>query len=173
MKKEKPQPPNFYDFTAIAAANQKLAAQMLSEEPNWIHATSSTGETALHYLAVEGDTEAVKFLIDKGADVNTATPYGDTPLTGAAQAGHVETCLLLIEKGADVNAKDGIDFTAMHHAAKAGKSEILDALLAAGGRADAQGEYGDAVADVVLPRKRTLLLQVLAKYGFSETPDAE
>ena len=147
---------------------------MLSDNSNWLHLKSSSGETALHYLAIEGDLEAVRFLIEKGADANAATDLGETPLMNAARVGNTETCLLLIEKGADVNAKDELlDYTAMHYAAASGKVELLDALLAAGGRADAQQQYESSVADITLPRKEKLLLDVLKKHGYHETPGSE
>ena len=86
----------------------------------------------------------------------------------AAQLGHVEMCLLLMGKGADVNAKDNlIDYTPLHYAAEAGEADLLDAMLLAGGRADDQGEFEESVADVVSPRKRTLLLAILKKHGYS------
>ena len=56
--------------------------------------------------AEEGDTEEVKLLIEKGADVDAKDWKGRTALMGAALKGHTETVKLLIEKGADVNARD-------------------------------------------------------------------
>jgi len=168
MKKKKAQAPNFYNFVVAAASDQKAASQMLENKPGWLHAKSSTGETALHYLVIENDIEAVKFLIDKGAEVDSRDNSGSTPLMHAAQLGHLEMCLLLMESGADVNAKDNLmDYTPLHYAAQAGKADLLDAMLLAGGRADAQGEFEEAVADVVLPRKRTLLLAILKRHGYS------
>ena len=141
---------------------------MLHDQPGWITAKSSVGETVLHYLVIENDIETVKFLIDKGADVNTCTNSGTTPLMHAARLGYLEMCLLLMEKGADVNVKDQLlDYTAMHYAADSGKVEILDALLTAGGRANTHGEYERSVAEVTLLRKRALLLGILNKHGYS------
>lgn len=56
--------------------------------------------------AKKGDTEAVKSLLAKGADVNAKSPYGATPLFFACDRGHTEVVKLLLEKGADVNARD-------------------------------------------------------------------
>jgi hypothetical protein len=56
--------------------------------------------------AKKGDTEAVKALLAKGADVNTKSPYGATPLFFACDRGHVEIVKILLEKGADLQTKD-------------------------------------------------------------------
>jgi ankyrin repeat protein len=168
MKNKRVQLPNIYNFIVAAASDQKAASQMLRDKPDWLHTKSSIGETALHYLVIENDIEAVKFLIDKGAEVDNRDDWGGTPLMHAAQLGHVDMCLLLMEKGADVNAKDNVmDWTPLHFAARSGKADLLDSMLLAGGHADAQGEFGESVADVVLPRKRELLLTILKKHGYN------
>src|SRR6266702_5988082 len=56
--------------------------------------------------AKKGDVKAVKELIDKGADVNAATPYGATALSYAADKGHLEVVKLLLANKANVNTKD-------------------------------------------------------------------
>ena len=166
-QKKQQQDPNFYDFVVAVANDQRLASQMLQEKAEWLHATNSIGETALHYLAIENDMAGVKFLIEKGAKIDSRSHSQSTPLMDAAQVGNVDICLLLMEKGADVNAKDDLDYTPLHYAAQAGKAELLDAMLQAGGRADANAEYEPSVAEVVLPRKRALLLDVLKKHGYA------
>ena len=51
----------------------------------------------------------MKFLIDKGLDVNAKAKQGETVLMFAAWHGRFEVVKFLIDKGADVNAtsKDG------------------------------------------------------------------
>jgi uncharacterized protein len=47
--------------------------------------------------------EAVRMLVDLGADVNASNNAGDTPLHGAANAGYAEVIQLLAERGARLN----------------------------------------------------------------------
>jgi ankyrin repeat protein len=57
--------------------------------------------------AFAGHTEVVKFLLEKGAEVNAkGTIGGTTALMVASQNGHAEVVKVLLEKGADVNVKD-------------------------------------------------------------------
>lgn len=60
-------------------------------------------------LAAGSATEAaekVRFLIEKGADVNATADEGTTPLLAASRQGNMEAVVVLAEAGADVNAVD-------------------------------------------------------------------
>ena len=71
------------------------------------------GTTLLMHAAAIGSPEAVKLLLDKGADVNAHNELEATPLILAA--GSVEKARLLIEKGAGVNAQSKLGRTPAHH----------------------------------------------------------
>ena len=60
------------------------------------------GNTPLMYAAAFGSVEAVRLLIDAGADVNARNGFDATPLIWAA--GNLAKARLLLEHGADVNA---------------------------------------------------------------------
>lgn len=63
------------------------------------------GIDPLGWAALNGQTEAVKLLLERGANINNRHKDGSTALHGAAFLGHIETVKLLIEKGADINAR--------------------------------------------------------------------
>ena len=70
-------------------------------------ATSATanGTTALMLAAASGRTDAVKILLDRGADLHAREPLRqETALMFAAAANRLEAMQLLIAAGADVNA---------------------------------------------------------------------
>ena len=50
-----------------------------------------------------GHVDAVRLLLDKGAEVDRVNKKGSTPLYIACQSGHVDVARLLLEKGAEVN----------------------------------------------------------------------
>jgi len=60
----------------------------------------AVGWTALHYAAINGDVELVKYLIKYGADVNKATGEGSTPIYLAQLGKHEEIVKLLKSAGA-------------------------------------------------------------------------
>ncbi len=64
------------------------------------------GGTPLLVAATFGQVEAVKFLIEKGANVNAKSNDGATALHGAAFFCHTEIVKLLLDKGAEANAKN-------------------------------------------------------------------
>lgn len=85
---------------------------------------------ALVGSALRGDTNSVKTLLDKGADVNARDMDGNTALDWAAGEGHVEIVKLLLDRGADVNVKDKmLGFTPLMTATRSGHTEIVKLLL--------------------------------------------
>jgi len=57
--------------------------------------------TALSEAATGGSTDAIKFLVERGADVNSVGHYGRTPLYRATFAGHLSAVEMLLQYGAD------------------------------------------------------------------------
>ena len=68
------------------------------------------GIDPLGWAALNGQTEAVKLLLEKGANIHNRHRDGSTALHGAAFLGHIDTVKLLLEKGADINIRkpDGV-----------------------------------------------------------------
>src|ERR1044071_1884212 len=82
--------------------------------------------------AKQGDTDKVRKLLGKGADVNAKDLNGRTALMEAALWRRTETVKVLLDKGADVNAKDNKEETALLATARVGLAEIVKMLLAKG-----------------------------------------
>jgi ankyrin repeat protein len=64
---------------------------------------------SLHLLAKRGDAQAVKWLLDHGANPNTRWPHWDadvTPLHLAVSEGHADIVRLLLAAGADPGIRD-------------------------------------------------------------------
>jgi ankyrin repeat protein len=89
------------------------------------------GRTPL-WGAVETDLETVKFLVEKGANVNVRDQINSTPLLWAAGFGKPETVAFLLAKGADVKASDDNGWTPLIWAAGLGQPQTVDVLVKAG-----------------------------------------
>jgi ankyrin repeat protein len=61
---------------------------------------SALGWTALHYAAINGDVELVKYLLKYGANVNKSTGEGSTPLYLAKLGNHEDIIRILKNAGA-------------------------------------------------------------------------
>jgi ankyrin repeat protein len=60
----------------------------------------------IHDRSVEETIEAMKLILDLGADVNAANDQGLTALHGAAHKAALEEIQLLVDRGGDLAAKD-------------------------------------------------------------------
>ena len=82
--------------------------------------------TALHSATLLNRTDAIKRLVDEGADVNRQTRYGkDTPLHYAARKNNTEAVRLLLDNGADINLKNDDNKTPLDEAHKGSEVESL------------------------------------------------
>jgi ankyrin repeat protein len=101
------------------------------------------GYTLLMASAGNGDLDAVKCLLDHGADVKAQMANGYTALIGAAIAGDARVVALLLERGANpyvvCKTDVGILQTAASMAAIMGRAECLRLLMAAGADVNVQG----------------------------------
>jgi ankyrin repeat protein len=87
-------------------------------------------------VAVYADPQAVKFMLDHGADVNAKDEDGRTALIFVANSNRVpvKTVQLLIEHGADVNAMNTDGWTPLYVAKLHGTTQVVETLLKAGAK---------------------------------------
>ena len=99
--------------------------------------------TPLHMAAPYGKPEAIKALLDAGADANAKDVRGMTPLMLAVSSENqdVRVAKLLLSRGAQVNVKSSIGETALDWANKFGNPQVIAALKKAGATC---GEPGTA-----------------------------
>ena len=97
----------------------------------------------LHEAVKRDNLDAVRLLLELGADVNARDRDGDTPLHEAATWGRPEIARLLLDAGADVNARRDNGDPVLHdavntNAEQSRKAKTVRALLDAGADVNAR-----------------------------------
>lgn len=100
----------------------------------------------LHEAATAGRLDAVKVLLDQGADTEALGRNGETPLISAALAGHAGIAALLIDRGAAVGARNKNGYTALHAAAYSGHLDLVKLLVDRGADVNDQNNKAKASA---------------------------
>ncbi|KAK3036873.1 hypothetical protein RJ639_031491 [Escallonia herrerae] len=86
------------------------------------------GDTALHHATLGWKLPTAAYLIDNGANPNSANDKGSTALHYAADIGHKELLQLLISRGAEIDA-DSESGTPLHSAVAHRRKEAIKVLL--------------------------------------------
>ena len=115
---------------AAATGERRLLEHLLANGMD-VDTRNTQGQTALGAAAVEGNTELGRFLLAKGARVDSRTKLlAETPLTQAAQMNRTEMVKLLLENGADPAYRDGTGRTALDWAQRNGNTQLIAVLQA-------------------------------------------
>jgi ankyrin repeat protein len=126
-------------YTAIRNNDLKELQSLVAGKKAGI--ADERGRTPLMYAAGAGSIEAMKILLDAGADPNTADSFGATPLMFGIR--DIAKVRLLLDAGARVNDKSKQDQTALIvAAANPGSLETIRLLTAKGASAKAVGAAG-------------------------------
>ena len=92
-------------WKAAAAGDLSAIKDALGDSADLNALDSQSGITPLGWAALNGQAEAAKLLIEKGADVNARNRDGTTSLHSAAFLGRIGTVKLLLENGADTTLR--------------------------------------------------------------------
>lgn len=75
------------------------------------------------------DFEQVKYIVERGFDVNTDLGYGYTPLVLAIDSSNFNIIAYLVERGADVNAIGPYGFNPIRTALDEGRPDVVKYLM--------------------------------------------
>jgi len=89
---------------------------------------NQTGWAALHYAAAVGNNQIVQLLLDHSAYIDAESPNLTTPIMMAARGGHILTVKLLLDEGADLTLKNGAGMTALDFARAGDFRDIVEGL---------------------------------------------
>lgn len=160
---------------AACEGDVALLARLLGPDAG---AVSLSGRHAVVQAARCARVDAVRFLLDRGADPNAAQEDGETPLlavlqdtssTGREAVARTELAALLLARGAAVDARDAEGETPLLRAVRYGNAGAVRLLLARKAGPDAVGRRGASAWALASLRGDRPLVALLEQAG--ATPD--
>ena len=138
------------------------------------------GFGSLHHAVGSKNTNAVKFLLERGANVHAQDRWsGGTPLHMLASLGSFvglfrkkadvetaaeKTMALLLDYGADINARNYKGATPLHDSSWRGKVKMMKMLLEAGADVSLKDEEGKTPLDYAIEKNNTEAIELLQKH---------
>jgi uncharacterized protein len=125
-------------FEAAAVGRTDRLRELLDAEPDLANAWAGDGFQPLGLASFFGHVEAARLLVERGAEVNSASrndmkvmPLHSAAATGDPEA-RFELAKLLLEHGADPNARQQDDFTPLMAAEHNGDERLRRLLVDSG-----------------------------------------
>ncbi|MBN1598075.1 MAG: ankyrin repeat domain-containing protein [Bacteroidales bacterium] len=122
------------------------------------------GQTPLMYAAEGGSIEVVKYLVEKGADVNaeSGSKGRGTALIYAAAANRFEVVKYLLENGADINATTPYqNETALVWSVAMGHTDVVKLLVEKGADQEIKNRSGQTVMDLAKQSGKEDVVKIL------------
>ncbi len=150
-------------FESAALGRAPRVRHLTTTNPHLLRNHSADGWTALHLAAFFGQIEAVRVLLEKGADANARSENHLTngPLHAAAAGKHFLVCELLIANGADVNAQQHGGFTPLMAAAEHADRGLVELFLRRGALKTIRNGEDRTAADIAASGGHGELAQLL------------
>ena len=162
-------------------------------QPAWLPPqltpTAAQGRTPLLEAAHHGQEQAVRLLLERGANPEAANQArvqrwplarssprshlrqgGKSALQYAAQYGHAEVARLLLESGANTETRNLYGWTAAHAAAYYGKPEAMKVLLEFGAQVEAVNDHGCTVLASAAKYGNLEVARLLLEQGADRAP---
>lgn len=149
-------------FYAINKRNLDIVEYLLKYKN--INIKDEKGFTLLHYAACYDDPNIIKFLLDKGANLESKSLTGGTPLMTSVYFGRIKIIKYLLDKGANIKAFDNA-YTDTYFLALQSPNlnkEVLDLLIKYGAKVD-RPYLGTSVVQILLEKDRLDILEHLIK----------
>ena len=108
-----------------------------------INAKLDRGLTALHFSAMSGNLPAIKFLVERGVDLEIYDRgcYGTALHIAINLGGNPEVVKYLVKQGADINRPFSFDNTPLHLVSIKGYTDLARFLVEQGADVNAANEY--------------------------------
>lgn len=150
-----------HEHTANASPDQVVTRARLEA---WLKAGVDVNVELMNAV-VAADAERVKFLIEKGADVNKPDQLGALPLGVAASIRRTDLMQILLDAGAKADAADSDDMTALQHAINVNHVPSIQLLAKRGADLEKGTEKGYTALEIALSEGQFFAAQALLDAG--------
>jgi ankyrin repeat protein len=154
-------------YEAAATGNARRLKTILGQSRVRVNDANAEGFTPLGLAAFFGHVEAVKVLLEHGADVNRKPPsrFQNTALDAAVAGDHADIVRVLLAAGGDPTVRSEANYTTLHKAAAHGNLEIVRMLLDHGADANAVRDGGNTPADDANAKGHASVVELLRTLG--------
>jgi ankyrin repeat protein/L-ascorbate metabolism protein UlaG (beta-lactamase superfamily) len=155
---------------AARAGDLATVRALLEADPELLELENENEKTPLHFAAEGGSVEVIRFLLDRGADVNAPNVANETPLHYATGWCHLEAVRLLLERKADVSIATNEGDTPLHYLRFVGLREVAELLLENGADINARNNEGETFLGMAVNAGRPQLIDLAFERGAKIEP---
>lgn len=165
--------PGYQFLEAVKKGEGQTVIDMLASSNNRLVNTKdvTTDDTALHIVARRRDLRYLRYLVQKGADVNATNVAGESPMSIAVGLDWVEGVEYLIITKARIDITNETGETPLIQAVHRRSTDMIEILLKAGADPDRNDNSGRSARDYAELDSRNS--RVLAAIEEHETPKSE
>jgi ankyrin repeat protein len=169
LVRERTSAPDLFEVAALGEV--ELLQEKLARAPESAKAVAPDGFGALGLASFFGRIEAVKVLLNAGADPNTpaANDFKVSPIHSAAANRSADTslplCRLLLEGGADPNVAQAGGWTPLHQASAHGRTAVVELLLSHGAAVDTKSDDNRTPGEMAEAKGHEDVLSLLEQAG--------
>ncbi len=165
-------------FDRVRAGDVAAVKTVLGTRRDAVHwQQTSSGQRALHTVAMTGHRKMGAELIKAGAEIEARDHNGRTPLAQAARSGQQNIIDLLLLERADIHARDKKGNTPLHLAAEGISADTIILLIARGADATRRNDDGATPIDLAIGGGNKAMAAVIrreaekrAEQGVPEAP---
>ena len=142
---------------------------ILTKDPSKLNATDQNNYTSLHWACMRAHWDVVKYLIEKGADLNFVGGDGGIQINWAVHHDNVDIIKLMVEKGAKLNHRNQWGMTELHTAIWRGNIHVVKYLLDQGSDPNIKTNEGWTAMHYAYRSGHDNIIAMLKKRGISMT----
>jgi quinoprotein dehydrogenase-associated probable ABC transporter substrate-binding protein len=159
------------DGPRVQASPDQLVTRARLEK--WL-ATGADVQQELANAVLAGDEDRIRFLVEKGSDINKHDGQGYSALQAAARNRNHKLIPLLISLQAEVDGRDQDGFTPLIHATQRNHAQTIEALLKSGADIEAAAPGGFTPLALAIEEQKFIAAKALILAGASvSTPAGE